>query len=69
MRYIAAVLLLKIAGVENPDAPAVKKVIEAGGVEVDEDRLNALLAELEGKDINEVCGVIYYVSVANETSS
>ncbi|CAE6455409.1 unnamed protein product [Rhizoctonia solani] len=52
MRYIAAYLLLQIGGNASPGANDIKKVLEAGGVDVDEDRLSKLLSELEGKDVN-----------------
>ena len=54
MRYIAAYLLLKIAGKESPTAGEITKVITSVGIEVDEDRITALLSELDGKDINTV---------------
>ncbi len=54
MRYIAAYLLLKIAGKESPTAADVKKVISSVGIEVDEDRLSSFLSEIDGKDINAV---------------
>ncbi|CAE6494777.1 unnamed protein product [Rhizoctonia solani] len=52
MRYIAAYLLLQIGGNASPGKADIKKVIEAGGVDVDEERLDKLLSELEGKDVN-----------------
>ncbi|KAG8726759.1 60S acidic ribosomal protein P2 [Ceratobasidium sp. 428] len=52
MRYIAAYLLLQIGGNASPGADDIKKVLGAGGVDVDEDRLSKLLGELEGKDVN-----------------
>jgi large subunit ribosomal protein LP2 len=54
MRYIAAYLLLKIAGNDSPSAREITKVIQSVGIEVDEDRLKALLTELDGKDVNAV---------------
>ena len=54
MRYIAAYLLLKIAGKESPTAGDITKVIKSVGIEVDEDRVSALLSELDGKDVNAV---------------
>ena len=54
MRYIAAYLLLKIAGHESPTADEITKVISSVGIEVDEDRLDSLLSELKGKDVNAV---------------
>ncbi|THH27473.1 hypothetical protein EUX98_g6725 [Antrodiella citrinella] len=52
MRYIAAYLLLQIGGNTSPSAGDIKKVISSVGIDVDEDRLNKLISELEGKDIN-----------------
>jgi large subunit ribosomal protein LP2 len=54
MRYIAAYLLLKIGGNEAPSASDIKKVIQSVGIEVDEERVDSLLSELNGKDINAV---------------
>jgi large subunit ribosomal protein LP2 len=54
MRYIASYLLLVTAGVASPDEAAIRKVLDAAGVETDEDQLSKLLTELKGKDINEV---------------
>ena len=54
MRYIAAYLLLKIGGNEKPSASDIIKVIQSVGIEVDEERVDTLLSELDGKDINAV---------------
>ena len=54
MRYIAAYLLLQIGGNTSPSASDIKKVLEAVGIEAEDERLDKLLAELEGKDINTV---------------
>lgn len=54
MRYIAAYLLLKIAGNESPTAADVTKVIQSVGIEVEKARLDSLISELDGKDINAV---------------
>jgi large subunit ribosomal protein LP2 len=54
MRYIAAYLLLKIAGNESPSAADIAKVIQSVGIEVDKNRVDSLLSELSGKDINAV---------------
>lgn len=55
MKYLAAYLLLGLGGNTSPSAEDVKSVLEAVGIETDEERLNKLISELEGKDINEVC--------------
>ncbi|KAH7890755.1 60s acidic ribosomal protein-domain-containing protein [Phlebopus sp. FC_14] len=52
MRHIAAYLLLQIGGNASPSAEDVKKVLGAVGIEADEERLEKLISELDGKDIN-----------------
>ena len=54
MRHIAAYLLLQIGGNASPSAKDVKNVLAAVGIEADEDRLEKLISELEGKDVNTV---------------
>ena len=54
MRYIAAYLLLQIGGNGSPSAADIKKVLQAVGIESDDERLDSLLSELGGKDINAV---------------
>ncbi|THH07012.1 hypothetical protein EW146_g9447 [Bondarzewia mesenterica] len=51
MRHIAAYLLLQIGGNASPSAADVKKVLGAVGIEADEERLEKLISELQGKDI------------------
>lgn len=59
MRHIAAYLLLQIGGNVSPSAADVKKVLGAVGIEADEERLEKLVSELEGKDVNEVCSLSF----------
>ncbi|KAK4506970.1 hypothetical protein PRZ48_000704 [Zasmidium cellare] len=54
MKHLAAYLLLGLAGNSSPSAEDIKGVLSAVGIESDDDRLNQLLSELEGKDINEL---------------
>lgn len=54
MRYIAAYLLLQTGGNAHPKAADIKKVLSAGGVEVDEERLTKFLSEVDGKSIDEL---------------
>ncbi|KAL1879128.1 hypothetical protein VTK73DRAFT_7247 [Phialemonium thermophilum] len=54
MKHLAAYLLLGLGGNSSPSAKDVKNVLESVGIEADDDRLNKLLEELEGKDINEL---------------
>lgn len=64
MRHIAAYLLLQIGGNASPSAGDVKKVLGAVGIEADDDRLDKLISELKGKDINTVCVFFCKVSYA-----
>lgn len=52
MEYVYAVMLLHKAG-KQVDHDGVKKVLEAAGVHADEARIKALLAALEGVNIDE----------------
>ena len=52
MEYIYAAMLLHKAGKKVEEA-AVKKVLEAAGVAVDDGRVRALIAALDGVDIEE----------------
>jgi hypothetical protein len=54
MKHLAAYLLLGLGGNTSPSAEDVKAVLESVGVEADSERLDKLISELEGKDINEV---------------
>ena len=54
MRHVAAYLLLQIGGNASPSAKDVKNVLSAVGIEADDERLDKLISELEGKDVNEV---------------
>jgi len=54
MKHLAAYLLLGLGGNASPSAKDVKAVLSAVGIEADDERLNQLISELKGKDINEV---------------
>ena len=54
MKLLAAYLLLGIGGNTSPSAADVKAVLESVGIEADSERLDKLISELEGKDINEL---------------
>jgi len=54
MKHLAAYLLLSLGGNTSPSAADIKAVLESVGIEADNERLEKLLSELEGKDINEV---------------
>ncbi|KAG8085752.1 hypothetical protein GUJ93_ZPchr0010g9652 [Zizania palustris] len=54
MKLIAAYLLAVLGGNPSPTADDIKNILESVGVEANEERLEFLLSELEGKDITEV---------------
>ncbi|KAM0287767.1 hypothetical protein ACHAQH_000299 [Verticillium albo-atrum] len=54
MKHLAAYLLLGLGGNTSPSAADVKAVLESVGAEADQERLDKLISELEGKDINEL---------------
>lgn len=54
MKHLAAYLLLGLAGNTSPSASDVKEVLSSVGIDADDERLDKLISELEGKDINEV---------------
>ncbi|KAL3475805.1 60S acidic ribosomal protein P2-A [Aspergillus californicus] len=54
MKYLAAYLLLALAGNESPSASDIKQVLSSVGIDAESDRLEKLISELEGKDINEL---------------
>ena len=54
MKHLAAYLLLTLGGNTSPSASDIKAVLESVGIEADSERLDKLISELEGKDINEL---------------
>ena len=55
MKHLAAYLLLTLGGNASPSAADIKAVLESVGIEADDSRLETLISELKGKDIQEVC--------------
>ncbi|KAG5300922.1 60S acidic ribosomal protein P2 [Histoplasma ohiense] len=54
MKHIAAYLLLGLGGNTSPSASDIKSVLSSVGIDADSERLEKLLAELEGKNITEL---------------
>ncbi|EGC44602.1 60S acidic ribosomal protein P2 [Histoplasma capsulatum var. duboisii H88] len=54
MKHIAAYLLLGLGGNTSPSASDIKNVLSSVGIDADSERLEKLLAELEGKNITEL---------------
>ena len=55
MKHLAAYLLLSLGGNSSPSAKDIKKVLESVGIEADDERLDSLISELKGKDLQTVC--------------
>ncbi|KAG6891537.1 hypothetical protein C0992_004395 [Termitomyces sp. T32_za158] len=54
MQNIAAYLLLQIGGNASPSAADIKKLLSVVGIEADGSRVDALIAELKDKTIDEL---------------
>ncbi len=54
MKHLAAYLLLGLGGNTSPSSDDIKAVLDSVGIEADDDRLEKLISELEGKDMQEV---------------
>ncbi|KAI3435002.1 hypothetical protein D9Q98_003054 [Chlorella vulgaris] len=54
MKVVAAYLLAALGGNAAPGEADIKKILSSVGAEADSERVQKLLSELEGKDINEV---------------
>lgn len=54
MKHLAVYLMLQLGGTAEPSKEDVTKALSAVGIEADEDHLDKLFADLEGKDIGEL---------------
>ncbi|TFK01182.1 solute carrier family 22 member 3 [Platysternon megacephalum] len=54
MRYVAAYLLAVLGGNESPASKDLKKILDSVGIETDDERLNKVIGELNGKNIEDV---------------
>ena len=63
MEYVYAALMLHSAGKEVNEE-GIKKVVEAAGIKVDDVRIKALIAALEGVDIAKVLSQASVMPVA-----
>merc|ERR1712062_377386 len=53
MRYVAAALLAALGGGE-PSAANIKKILSSVGIDADDEKVNKVVSELAGKDIEEL---------------
>ena len=54
MRYVASYLLAALGGNSSPSTKDIKKILNSVGIEADDDRLNKVISELNGKNIEDV---------------
>ncbi|KAG0364064.1 60s acidic ribosomal protein-domain-containing protein [Gamsiella multidivaricata] len=54
MKYLAAYLLLTIGGNATPSAKDITALLATVGIEAESARIESLIAQLAGKDINEL---------------
>jgi len=54
MRYVAAYLLAVLGAKENPSAADIEKTLAAVGIETDKEKLNKVISELKGKNLEEL---------------
>lgn len=54
MKYIAAYLLAKIGGKENPNKEDIKRIIESVGIKIEENHSEEIIEKLKGKDLREI---------------
>ncbi|XP_042342360.1 ribosomal protein, large P2, like [Plectropomus leopardus] len=59
MRYVAAYLLAALGGNSNPEAKDIKKILESVGIEADDTRMDKVISELAGKNVEEVIATGY----------
>ncbi|KAJ5915966.1 hypothetical protein N7454_010873 [Penicillium verhagenii] len=54
MKHIAAYMLLALAGNESPSVADIKAVLSSVGIDAETDRVEKLIAELQGKNLQEL---------------
>ncbi|KAM5181627.1 uncharacterized protein ACMZJ9_002080 [Mantella aurantiaca] len=54
MRYMAAYLLATLSGNSSPSAKEIKKILSSVGIDTDEDRLDKVISELGGKNVDDL---------------
>ncbi|XP_019369278.1 PREDICTED: 60S acidic ribosomal protein P2-like [Gavialis gangeticus] len=54
MRYVAAYLLAVLGGNDSPTAKNIKKILNSVGIDADDERVNKVISELSGKDVDDV---------------
>lgn len=61
MRYVAAYLLAVLGGKTSPNQNDIEKILSSVGIETDGEKLKKVIAELNGKSIEELIsqGIVF----------
>merc|ERR1719263_322171 len=51
MKYVAAYAMASLGGKDQPTAEDVKKILEAGGIDYDNEEVASVIAKFEGKAV------------------
>ncbi|PIK51816.1 putative ribosomal protein P2 [Apostichopus japonicus] len=54
VRYVAAYLLAALGGNNSPSSDDIKKILGSVGIEAEDDKLNKVISELKGKNLEEL---------------
>ncbi|KAL3856705.1 hypothetical protein ACJMK2_011428 [Sinanodonta woodiana] len=54
MRYVAAYLLATLGGNNSPSQKDLEKILSSVGIECESDKVNKIISELKGKNIEEL---------------
>ncbi|KAJ5571051.1 hypothetical protein N7535_004711 [Penicillium sp. DV-2018c] len=54
MKYLAAYLLLALAGNEAPSSADIQAVLSSVGIDAESDRVEKVISELQGKDLQQL---------------
>ncbi len=54
MRYVAAYLLATLGGNNSPSLKDLEKILSSVGIECEPDKVNKIISELKGKNIEEL---------------
>ena len=65
MRYVAAYLLAVLGGNQSPSASDLKKILGSVGIDAEDDSIDKVIKELNGKDVQEViaAGTYFYILI------
>mmetsp|Transcript_26211 Transcript_26211/g.41962 ORF Transcript_26211/g.41962 Transcript_26211/m.41962 type:complete len:168 (-) Transcript_26211:469-972(-) len=59
MKYMGAYLMAVLGGKESPTAADVKVILEAGGLTIDQEMLDRVIAKMDGKQAHELIAAGY----------